>query len=166
MYYQPMRELLDHLRANGFKTFICSGGGVDFMRHVSQELYGIPPEQVIGSSGKKVWRAGEDKPYFYRTDQLGSFNDKAAKPVNIDLHVGRAPAFAAGNVRSGGDIEMLRFCQGRKGPSLQLMVNHDDSKREFAYAEKDNASLNAAKKHGWVVVSVKDDWKRIFPFEK
>jgi hypothetical protein len=99
-----------------------------------------------------------------RTGELDSFNDKEVKPVNIDIHLGTRPLLAMGNVRSGGDIGMLRYSQGRKGPSLQLLVNHDDEKREFAYAEDDNASLSAAKENGWLVVSMKNDWKSVFKF--
>jgi hypothetical protein len=98
-----------------------------------------------------------------RTAGLNSFNDMEVKPVNIDLHIGLRPLLAMGNVRSGGDIGMLNYSQGRRGPSLQLLVNHDDGEREFAYVEKDNASLSAAKAKGWLVVSIKNDWKSVFP---
>ncbi len=164
--FQPMIELLDYLRANGFKTYICSGGGIDFMRGVSAELYGIGPEQVIGSSFKKELQQVDGKWVLSRTGKPNSFNDKEVKPVNIDLHIGQRPLLAMGNVRSGGDIGMLNYSQGRSGPSLQLLVNHDDEKREFAYAEADNASLNAAKANGWVVVSIKSDWETVFPSEQ
>lgn len=164
--YQPMLELLQYLRANGFKTFICSGGGIDFMRVVASDLYGIPPEQVIGSSQKKELQQSDGQWSLTRSAKIDSFNDKEVKPVNIDLHIGRKPLLAAGNERSRGDIGMLRYSQSRKGPSLQLLVNHNDASREFAYAEPDNASLNAAKLSGWTVISMKDDWKIIFPFEK
>ena len=157
--FQPMIELLDYLRANGFKTYICSGGGIDFMRGVSAELYGIPSEQVIGSSFKKELQQVDGKWVLSRTSKPNSFNDKEAKPVNIDLHIGQRPLLAMGNVRSEGDIAMLNYSQGRNGPSLQLLVNHNDENREFTYAEDDNASLNAAKAKGWTVVSMKDDWK-------
>ena len=163
--FQPMIELLAYLRANGFKTYICSGGGIDFMRGVSAELYGIPPEQVIGSSFKKELQQVDGKWVLSRTGKPNSFNDKEVKPVNIDLHIGQRPLLAMGNVRSGGDIGMLSYSQGRKGLSLQLLVNHDDEKREFAYAEDDNASISAAKANGWLVVSIKNDWKRIFSFD-
>ena len=161
--YQPMVELLRYLRANGFKTYICSGGGIDFMRVISAELYGIPPEQVIGSSRKKDLQQNDGRWDLARTGTLNSFNDKEIKPVNIDLHIGRKPLLAGGNERSGGDIAMLRYSQSRKGPSLQLLVEHNDADREFSYDEPDNASLNAAKESGWTVVSMKDDWKTIFP---
>jgi hypothetical protein len=137
-----MLELLDYLRANNFKTYICSGGGIDFMRVLSTKLYGIPPEHVIGSSMKKELHLVDGKWVLSRTGELDSFNDKEVKPVNIDIHIGTRPLLAMGNVRSSGDIGMLRYSQGRKGPSLQLLVNHDDEMREFAYAEDDNASLS------------------------
>lgn len=160
--YQPMVELLRYLRACGFKTYICSGGGVDFMRVVSVDLYGIPPEQVIGSSMKKTFHNGTDGCYLVRTGKINSINDKAGKPVNIDLQIGAKPVIAAGNERTGGDIAMLEYSQSRSGPSLQLMVNHNDAVREFAYEEPDNASLNNAASHGWTVISIKDDWKTVF----
>jgi hypothetical protein len=163
--YQPMIELLDFLRANNFKTYICSGGGIDFMRVLSARLYGIPPEQVIGSSMKKELQLVDGKWVLFRTGELDSFNDKEVKPVNIDIHLGTRPLLAMGNVRSSGDIGMLRYSQGRKGPSLQLLVNHDDEKREFAYAEDENESLCAAKENGWLVVSVKNDWKSVFQWK-
>jgi hypothetical protein len=160
--YQPMVELLDYLRSNGFKTFICSGGGIDFMRAVSESLYGIPPEQVIGSSGRKVFEEKDGKWSMTRPDKLSFYNDMDDKAVSIDLHIGRRPLIAMGNVRSHGDIGMCAYSQGRKGPSLQLLVNHDDADREFAYAEDDGKSLKAAKANGWIVVSMKEDWNTVF----
>lgn len=164
--YQPMVELLAYLRAHGFKTWICSGGGAEFMRAISQEIYGIPPEQVIGSMGGFELQEKDGRAVLVKTPKLLLNNDKANKPVGIALQTGRTPIFAAGNVRTGGDIAMLRFTQGSPRPSLQLMVDHDDGEREFAYAEKDNASLNAAKKYGWTIVSIKKDWKRVFAFQR
>ena len=164
--YDPMIELLEYLRANDFKTYICSGGGIDFMRVLSTRLYGIQPEQVIGSSMNKELQQVDGKWVLSRTGKLDSFNDMEVKPVNIDLHIGIRPLLAMGNVRSGGDIGMLSYSQGREGPSLQLLVNHDDDKREFAYAEADNASISAAKVNGWLVVSIKNDWKSVFQFSE
>lgn len=164
--YLPMRELLAFLRDNGFKTYICSGGGIEFMRVVSQEIYGIPPEQVIGTAGVLDYREKDGKAVLVKTPKLLSFNDKQGKPAGIALHTGRVPILAAGNVRTGGDIAMLRYSQSSKQPSLQLLINHDDADREFAYAEKDGGSLNAAQKHGSAVVSMKDDWIKIFSFRK
>jgi len=146
--YQPMIELLAYLRANGFKTFIVSGGGIEFMRPWTEGVYGIPPEQVVGSSGKTKYEMRD------------------GKPVGINQHIGRKPILSAGNVFSGGDIAMLRYCQSHPGATLQLMVNHDDAAREFAYAEPDDASLKAAAANGWMVVNMKNDWKQIFAFEK
>ena len=166
MTYQPMVELLQYLRANGFQTWICSGGFMDLMRHFSQEAYGIPPQQVIGSSMKKKSMEKDGKRVLYLLGEILCVCDQDDKPVEIGLHIGKRPIFAAGNVRSGGDIAMLRYSQGSKYKSLQVMVNHDDDVREYAYAEKDRASLNAAEKHGWQIVSMKNDWDRIFAFEK
>jgi len=146
--YQPMIELLAYLRANGFKTFIVSGGGIEFMRPWTEGVYGIPPEQVVGSSGKT------------------NYEMRDGKPVGINQHIGRKPILSAGNVFSGGDIAMLRYGQSHPGATLQLMVNHDDAAREFAYAEPDDASLKAAAANGWMVVNMKNDWKQIFAFEK
>ena len=164
--FLPMVELLQYLRANGFQTWICSGGWMDLMRMVTPEAYGIPPQQVIGSSLKEEWVEKDSKYVLWLLPELLSICDHAGKPVNIDLHIGKRPVLAAGNVRTGGDIEMLHYCQSRKGPTLQLMVNHDDAVREFAYGEKNHESLDAAKKNGWTVVSIKDDWKRVFAFER
>jgi phosphoglycolate phosphatase-like HAD superfamily hydrolase len=164
--FLPMVELLQYLRANGFQTWICSGGWMDLMRMVMQEAYGIPPQQVIGSSLKEEWVEKDGKYVLWLLPELLSICDHAGKPVDIDLHIGKRPVLAAGNVRTGGDIEMLRYCQSRKGPTFQLMVNHDDAVREFADGEKNHESLDAAKKNGWTVVSMKDDWKRVFAFER
>jgi hypothetical protein len=159
--YRPMLELLQYLRAQGFQTWICSGGDVAFMRAVSQTMYGVRPELVIGSSLADTARLENGRLVLWRKPALSSFNDKGAKPVNIALHIGRRPLFAAGNVGGGGDIAMLEYSQGRPGPSFQLLVNHDDAVREFAYQERDSASLTAARAHRWTVVSMKSDWNRI-----
>ena len=164
--YQPMLELLDYLRSKDFKIYICSGGGIQFMRVISDEVYGIAPENVIGSHGKAAFELRDGKWAIVKKPEIGLINDMAGKPVGINLHIGRKPILAVGNVRSGGDIAMLTYCQSNTLPSLQILVNHDDAEREFAYAEKDNASLNAAKENGWHVVSMKNDWKQVFAFEK
>jgi hypothetical protein len=164
--YQPMVKLLAYLREHGFKTWICSGGGAEFMRVISQEVYSIPPEQVIGSMGGFELQERDGHVVLVKTPKLLLNNDKDNKPVGIALQIGRTPILASGNVRTGSDIAMLRFSQSNLHPSLQLLINHDDAEREFAYAEKDNASLTAAKAHGWTVVSMKQDWKRVFPFQK
>lgn len=166
--YQPMLELLDYLRANGFQTWICSEGGVHFIRVISEDVFGIPPQQVIGSSGPMEFRERDGEWEFYRPldenatiDQV-LLNDRKQKPCSIELHIGRQPIFAVGNVNCGGDIDMLRYSQLSERPNLQLMVHHDDAGREFAYEEDDNASLDAARQGGWTVVSMHDDWNRIF----
>ncbi|MFP2930893.1 HAD family hydrolase [Pyxidicoccus sp. 3LG] len=160
--YQPMLELLQYLRAQGFQTWISSGGGIDFMRAVSEQMYGIPPEQVIGSSLEKKFVERGDERVLMREPKADHINDKEGKPVGIDLHVGLRPVFAAGNVRSGGDISMLEYSQGGARPSFQLLINHDDAEREFAYEEKDGASLKAARRSGWHVVSMRQDWRTVF----
>jgi len=163
LIYQPQVELLRYLRGNGFKTFICSGGSVEFMRIISQEYYGIPPEQVIGTEFKYVYKDSTGINDIIREPGLRTFNDKQEKPVNIQYHIGKRPVLACGNEGAAGDVYMLRFCQGSTYPNLQIVINHDDASREFFYQEKDNKSLNLAKKYNWVVVSMKNDWKVIFP---
>lgn len=159
--YQPQLELLDYLRANGFKVFICTGGTIEFVRAISEDYYDVPPEQVIGSSFKYVFADSSKK--IYRQPALNSFNDKNVKPTNIQLHIGKHPVLACGNEGGKGDIAMLMFSQTGKYPSLQLLVNHDDEAREFQYSEADSASLKAATKNGWQVISIKNDWKKVFP---
>lgn len=166
LVYQPMLELLAYLRAKGFKTYIVSGGGIHFMRTIAEETYGVDPENVIGSHGKTAFEKRGESWELVKKPEIAFVNDKRGKPVAIDLHIGRKPIFAAGNVRSGGDIAMLTYCQTNKLPTLQILVNHDDPNREFQYSETNNASLNAARKNGWAVVSIKKDWKRVFPFGK
>ncbi|RKG57791.1 haloacid dehalogenase-like hydrolase [Corallococcus sp. CA054B] len=163
--YAPMLELLRYLRANGFQTWISSGGGTDFMRVVSEDTYGIPPQQVIGSDLKEKFDEGDGHPVLRREARLDHVNDKAGKPVGIEQHIGRRPVFAAGNVRSGGDIQMLQYTKEQPRPGFSLLINHDDAEREFAYQEKNDASLKAAREGGWTVVSMRQDWKRIFPEE-
>jgi len=163
MVYQPMVELLAYLRSNGFKTFIVSGGGIEFMRPWTEEVYGIPPEQVVGSSIKTKFEIRDGQPVLVRLPELNFNDDKEGKPVGINQHIGRKPVLSGGNVFSGGDIAMLRYCQSHPGATLQLMVNHDDAVREFAYAEPDNASLQAAAANGWTVVNMKNDWNTVFP---
>ena len=163
--YQPMLELMSYLRANGFQIWICSGGDIDFMRVFAQEVYGVPPQQVIGTTFKKEFVVKDGRQVIWRMAIISRVNDKVGKPIGIELQIGKRPVFSAGNVRSGGDIAMLEYCQANKRRNLQLMVNHDDAEREFAYVEKDNASLDASKKHKWHVISMKNDWKQIFPFK-
>ncbi|MHA7633450.1 HAD family hydrolase [Corallococcus sp. M7] len=163
--YAPMLELLQYLRANGFQTWISSGGGTDFMRVVSEDTYGIPPQQVIGSDLREKFDEGNGHPVLRREARVEHVNDKAGKPVGIERHIGRRPVFAAGNVRSGGDIQMLQYTKEQPRPGFSLLINHDDAEREFAYQEKNDASLKAARDGGWIVVSMRDDWKRVFPQE-
>jgi hypothetical protein len=157
-----MIELLEYLRANGFQTWICTGGTADFVRVISQYYYGVPPQQVIGTRFKQDFRQADGRWEIWRKPEIDSINDKEVKPVNIALQIGKRPVFVAGNVRSGGDIGQLRYSASRAGASFQLLINHDDAEREFAYQEKDGASLRAAKSGGWVVVSMKNDWRTIF----
>jgi phosphoserine phosphatase len=167
MVYQPMLELLSYLRANGFKTFIVSGGGVEFMRPWAEQIYGIPPEQVIGSSIKTKFEWRDGKPVILRLAELHFFDDKAGKPAAIQHYIGRRPIAAFGN--SDGDLEMLQWTSAGAGQRLGLIVRHTDGDREFAYDQAAMGSLDRAladaEREGWVVVDMKNDWKRIFAFE-
>lgn len=158
--YQPQLELLGYLRANGFKTFICTGGTIELVRGISWQLYGIPKDQVIGTSFR--YRFIDSSRALLREPAIDHINDKEGKPVGIQLHIGRRPVVACGNEGGAGDIAMLEYCQGSSYASLQLLVNHDDSTREFYYQEKDNASLRAAAANHWRVISMRDDWKTIY----
>jgi len=165
LVYQPMLETLAFLRSNGFKTFIVSGGGVDFMRTFAEQAYGIPPEQVIGSSGKTKYEMRDGKPVLLKLAEIGSIDDKQGKPININLHIGRRPVMAFGN--SDGDQEMLEWTTAGDGPRFGLIVHHTDADREVAYDRKSHigrldTALDAAKEKGWTVVDMKQDWKVIF----
>ena len=168
--YQPMLEVLAHLRANGFKTFIVSGGGIEFMRPWTEKVYGIPPEQVVGSSIKTQYEMRDGKPVLVRRPALDFIDDKTGKPVGINSHIGRRPIAAFGN--SDGDQQMLEYTQGGSGARLMVLVHHDDAEREFAYGAESHigtfsdALMAEAKKDGWTVISMKDDWKTIFAFQK
>ncbi|MGA9379915.1 MAG: HAD family hydrolase [Phormidium sp.] len=166
LVYQPMVELLAYLRANGFKNFIVSGGGVEFMRVCTEEIYGVPPEQVIGSSNKTQFELRDRKPVIMRLPELYFFNDKAGKPAAIQHYIGRRPIAAFGN--SDGDLQMLQWTTARSGESLGMIVRHTDGDREFAYDQTGMSSLKQAlvdaEKEGWVVIDMKQDWKRIFAF--
>ncbi len=157
--YLPMVELLRYLEANGFTTYIASGGDRDFMRPVAGEIYAIPPERVIGSSNALRYEPGDDGGSIVYLAEPDIFDDGPVKPVRIWSRIGRRPAFAGGN--SNGDIPMLRFASG-KGPGFGLLVLHDDAEREFDYVTGAEDSLEQAKALGWTVVSVKDDWKTVF----
>jgi phosphoserine phosphatase len=169
LVYQPQLELLDYLRANGFKTYIASGGGVEFMRTFTEKAYGIPPEQVIGSSVATEFRIEDGKPEIYRLPKIGFIDDKAGKPVGIQTRIGRRPILAFGN--SDGDIEMLEYATGSAGRRLGLFVHHTDAAREYAYDRlshvgKLDKGLDLAPEKGWIVVDMKADWKKIFPFSE
>jgi len=170
MVYQPMLELLAYLRANSFKTFIVSGGGIDFMRPWVERVYGIPPEQVVGSSIKTKYEAGSGAPKLVRLPEIDFIDDKAGKPVGIYSHIGRRPIAAFGN--SDGDQQMLEWTQAGARTRLMMLIRHDDAAREWAYDAQSkigtvsDALLALAKQNGWSVVSMKTDWRRIFPFER
>jgi phosphoglycolate phosphatase-like HAD superfamily hydrolase len=163
--FQPQLELLNFLRQNGFKTYIVSGGGVDFMRACAEEIYGIPREQVIGSSGKLRFEMSAEHAGLMKLAELNSFDDREAKPQNIALHVGRRPILAFGN--SDGDLPMLRYTKTAKAARMALLLHHDDPEREFAYDREFrlsplNAGLEKADAYGITVVSMKRDWNAIF----
>jgi phosphoglycolate phosphatase-like HAD superfamily hydrolase len=167
--YQPMLELLAYLRSNGFKTYIVSGGGVDFMRAFSSRVYGIPPDQVIGSSAKTRFELRDGKSTLVKLPDINSIDDKEGKPVNIDLHIGQRPLLAFGN--SDGDLAMLQYAADGPGARLALILHHDDPEREYAYDRDSHIgrldqALDEAKARGWTVVSVKDDFEAVFPFDK
>jgi phosphoserine phosphatase len=166
MVYQPMLELLAHLRANGFKTFIVSGGGIEFMRPWTERVYGIPPEQVIGSSIKTAYEVRDGNPVIVKLPELNFIDDKAGKPAAIQHHIGRRPIFAAGN--SDGDFEMLEWTTAGDGARFALIVHHDDAGREFAYDRDSHIGrlakgLDEGPKRGWSMVSMKNDWRTIHP---
>jgi hypothetical protein len=166
--YQPMIELLAYLRANGFKTFIVSGGGVEFMRPWTERVYGVPPEQVVGSSIKTKFQMRDGRPELFRLPEANFIDDGAGKPVGINEYIGRRPIAAFGN--SDGDLEMLQWTTMSGGVRLGLIVHHTDAAREYAY-DRDTSfgrldkALDAAALNKWVVVDMKNDWKRIFAFE-
>lgn len=160
--YQPMLELLGLLRAQGYQTWLCAGSTADFMRAFAADYYGIAPQQVIGSRLALRFRETAQGNAVWREPRVDSFNDKENKPANIALQIGKRPVFAAGNVGGAGDIAMLAYSQGRRGPSFQLLIDHDDAQRESAYTEPDGASLKAAAAHRWTVVSMRRDWQRVF----
>jgi len=166
--YQPMIELLAYLRANGFKTFIVSGGGVEFMRPWTERVYGVPPEQVVGSSIKTKFQMRDGRPELFRLPEVNFIDDGAGKPVGINEYIGRRPIAAFGN--SDGDLEMLQWTTMSEGVRLGLLVHHTDAVREYAY-DRDtpfgrlDKALDVAAMNHWEVVDMKNDWKRIFAFE-
>jgi phosphoserine phosphatase len=173
--YQPMQEVLRYLRANGFKTYVVTGGGQDFVRAYAEEVYGVPPEQVVGTAlGTRYGHTADGKPLLTKEPKLLLVDDKAGKPEGIHLVIGRRPVAAFGN--STGDREMLEYTKAGNGARLSMLVLHDDAKREYAYGPAQglpDTKVGAfsqelhdqARKQGWVVISMKDDWKKIFAFE-
>jgi phosphoglycolate phosphatase-like HAD superfamily hydrolase len=166
LIYQPQLELLDYLRANGFKTFIVSGGGIAFMRPISEKTYGIPPEQVVGSSVVAEFQYKDGKPVLIRQPKINFINDKAGKPVGIYQHIGRRPILAFGN--SDSDMQMIEYTMAGTGKRLGLFVHHTDAEREYAYDRKSHVgtldeALDRAAAEGWVIVDMKKDWKKVFP---
>ena len=166
MIYQPMLELLAYLRANGFKTFIVSGGGLDFMRPWTESVYGIPPEQVVGSRIKTEYRSDENESALVRLPEIAFIDDKVGKPVGIHEHIGRRPIFSAGN--SDGDFQMLEWTTRGDGLRFGLLVHHDDEDREWAYDRESHVGrldrgLDEGPARGWTVVSMKRDWTTIYP---
>jgi hypothetical protein len=175
LVYQPMLELMDYLRANGFKTYIVTGGGQEFVRVYSESVYGVPPEQVVGSSILTKYEYQDGKPVLMREPKVFFIDDSAGKPVGINLFIGKRPYAAFGN--SPGDKQMLEWTQAGDGARLMILVLHDDPAREYAYGPADGlpdtkvgtftqALYDEAKSKGWNVISMKNDWKRIFTFDK
>ncbi|CAH1670279.1 HAD family hydrolase [Chelatococcus asaccharovorans] len=169
LVYQPMLELLAFLKANDFKTFIVSGGGIEFMRPWVPAAYGIPPERIVGSSGKTLFKLGADKPVIEKLAAVEFVDDGPGKPIGINRFIGRRPLFAAGN--SDGDLEMLQWTTLDSGPRFGLIVHHTDAAREWAYDRASpvgrlDKALDEAPRRGWTVVDMKSDWKVVFPFDK
>jgi hypothetical protein len=168
MVYQPMLELLGYLRANGFKTYIVSGGGIEFMRPWTERVYGIPPEQVVGSAGKLELGMRDEKPVLLKLPAIDLIDDGPGKPVGIQRHIGRRPIMAFGN--SDGDLQMLQWTMAGEGPRFALIVHHTDAQREWAYDRQSHIgkldkALDEATSNGWTIVDMKSDWKSIYPFE-
>jgi phosphoglycolate phosphatase-like HAD superfamily hydrolase len=171
LVYQPMLEVMKYLRDNGYKTYIVTGGGQDFVRVFSEQVYGIPPEQVVGSAANTKFGYDQDgKAILTKVPKVLLVDDKAGKPSGIHLMIGRRPVAAFGN--SAGDQQMLEYTQAGDGARLMVLVHHDDAEREYAYGPKSkvgtfpDALMAEAKKNGWTVISMKNDWKRIFAFDK
>jgi phosphoserine phosphatase len=174
LVYQPMREVMDYLRANSFKTYIVTGGGQDFVRAYAQRVYGVPPEQVVGSSIATTYEIKDGKPELMRLPKRFFDDDHAGKAIGIDLFIGKRPYAAFGN--STGDREMLEWTGAGEGARLKMLVHHDDAEREYAYGPAgglpdtkvgtfDQSLMDEANTKGWVVISMKNDWKRVFGFE-
>jgi hypothetical protein len=169
LVFQPMLEVMAYLRANGFKTFIVSGGGIEFMRPWAERVYGVPPEQVIGSRAKMQYEVKDGRPALRRLPAIDFVDDRAGKPVGIQQAIGRRPIAAFGN--SDGDFEMLEWTTSAAGPRFGLIVHHTDAAREWAYDRTSHIGtlargLDEAGKRGWVVADIRQDWKVIYPFQK
>jgi phosphoserine phosphatase len=169
LVYQPMLELLAYLRANGFKTYIVSGGGIDFMRVFSEEVYGIPPEQVVGSVAETRLEIRDGKPVLVKLPRINLVDDKAGKPVGIHRFIGRRPILAFGN--SDGDQQMLEWTAAGDGARFVGLVHHTDGEREWSYDRASSVgrldkALDEATRKGWTVVDMKQEWKTIYPFQK
>ena len=168
LIYQPMVELLAYLRSNGFKTYIVSGGEQEFMRPWAEKAYGIPPEQVVGSTMKTEFQMRDGQPVLMRLPQIGFIDDGPGKPVEINQFIGRRPILAFGN--SDGDLPMLQWTAAGPGPRLMLLVHHTDAEREYAYDRKSpvgklDKALDEANAKGWTVIDMKNDWKKVFAFQ-
>jgi FMN phosphatase YigB (HAD superfamily) len=162
--YQPMLELLDLLRANGFKVYLVTGSGADFIRELSERTFGIPRECVIGSTPEYEYKETSAGGYLVRKPNVDIFNDRSAKAENIQLHIGRRPIFVAGN--NDGDLAMMGLAAGGKRPFLNLLVRHDDAEREFAYEDNTTKVMEMARARGWIIVSIKNDFKVVFSFQE
>ncbi len=166
LIYQPMLELMEYLRANEFEVFIVSGGGIDFIRVVSEELYGIPPQNVVGSSIAAEYKVVDGQPTITKLPKINFIDDKEGKPVGLHQHLGRRPILAGGN--SDGDFQMLEWSTAGDGKRLGLLIHHDDADGEWAYDRETHVGkldrgLDEAKERGWLLVSMKDDWNTVFP---
>lgn len=166
MVYQPMLELLDYLRANGFTTYIVSGGGIEFMRPWTEGVYGIPPEQVMGSSIKTKYEVRDGTPVLARLPEMNFIDDKEGKPVGINQHIGRRPILAVGN--SDGDFQMREWTTAGEGSRMGILIHHNDAEREWAYDRDSHIGrlvrgLDEGPDRGWTIVDMKDDWKTVFP---
>jgi len=181
LVYQPMLEVLQYLRANDFKTYIVTGGGIEFVRAYSEKVYGVPPEQVVGSSGLTTYDISSGKPVLMREAKPFFIDDGPGKAIGINLFIGRRPQAAFGNSGStdmkSGDAQMLEWTQAGEGARLMMLVHHDDAKREYAYGPAgglpdshvgtfSEALMTEAQKNGWTVISMKNDWKRVFSFDQ
>jgi hypothetical protein len=169
MVYQPMLELLGYLRANGFKTFIVSGGGIEFMRAFAEKVYGVPPGQVIGSTGKLKFELRGGTPVLLKLPAADFVSDKEGKPIAIHRHIGRTPIAAFGN--SDGDLQMLRWTAAGPGARFSAFIHHTDAEREWAYDRKSlvgrlDKGLDEAAARSWVVVDMKQDWRIVYPFQR